>query len=207
MSNAIALREPCEITDLKTGEIVDIANATMERVAELSDNMAAVRHEIGEVIDAISTELLARLDKQASWTVRVGDPATVQWEITAPSPKAGTDVYPEDLLEEALTRLIAEGVIATEAATKACKRQLILTVNVPWSARPQDMARILTDALKVSIAGVSVEVVKAESYVRPVAQGIAAVRKVEGTVETLDVVRRLQLPSSRRVKVTRKAKA
>ena len=200
----LALRESCEVVDLKTGELVDIANASTERVAELATNMVDVRAQITEVEQAISTELVARLDQQAVWTILVGDPTTAQWEITAPSPAAGTETYPADRLIPELEDLIAQGVITTDAASRACKRHLILTVTVPWSAAPEDLARKLSDAAGIAIAGVPVEVVKAEPYVKPVAQGIAALRKVPGASEALDGAKVTQAPGARRAKVTRK---
>jgi hypothetical protein len=206
MSSQVAVRDPCEILDLKTGELVDITTAPTEAVAELATNTADVRAQIGDVEKAISAELVARLDRSASWTVRVGDPARAQWEITAPSPSAGTEVYPPDLLQAELSKLIAQGVITTDAASRACKRQLILTVGVPWSADPQEISSTLTAAASVAIAGVSVEMVKADVYVKPVAQGIAALRKVPGTAESLDAAKQTQAPAARRAKVTRKTR-
>jgi hypothetical protein len=206
MSDQVAVRDSCEIVDLKTGEIVDIATAPTVAVAELATNMADVRAQISDVEKAISTELVARLDRSASWTVRVGDPAVAQWEITAPSPTAATDVYPQDLLQAELAKLIAQGVITTDAASRACKRQLVLTVGVPWSAEPQEIADTLKAATSVAIAGVSVEVLKVETDARPVAQGIAALRKVPGTAEALDAAKQTQPAGARRAKVTRKSR-
>jgi hypothetical protein len=202
--STVEKRPSRDVIDLKTGEVVDLVSAPTERVAELATNMADVRAQIGEVEQAISMELVTRLDRSATWTLRVGDPTRAQWEITAPSPAAGTEAYPPDALVAALDDLLAGGVITVQAASKACKRQVVLTVDVSWGADPDELAGTLKAATGVDIAGVPVDVVKAEPSTRPVATGIAALRKIPGTAALLDEAKVTQPPPPRRAKVVRK---
>jgi hypothetical protein len=202
--STVEKRPSRNVIDLKTGEVVDLVSAPTERVAELATNMADVRARIGEVEQAISMELVTRLDRSATWTLRVGDPTRAQWEITAPSPAAGTEAYPPDALVGALDDLLAGGVITLQAASKACKRQLVITLDVPWGNDPAELADMLRSAANVEIAGVRVDVVKADPSTRPVAAGIAALRKIPGTTALLDEAKVTQPPPARRAKVVRK---
>ena len=206
MSTELQLHETTVI-DRLSGEVIAVAEASTEQLAEFVTNQRQVRDQLSDAEAAVSAELVSRLDRSACWTLRVGDPEVAQWEITAPSPTAGTETYPPDLLVAELAKLIAAGTITTGAASKACKRQLVLTLEVPWSAEPQELADALKDSETViEIAGVRVKTLGAEPVVKTVTAGINALRKVPGTEDALDAARMMVAQGARRVKVTRKAR-
>lgn len=191
------------VLDRTTGEVIAIADASTEDLARFMANQQDLRGELSDAEAAVSAELVSRLDAGATWTLRVGDPKDVQYEITAPSPTAGTEQYPAALLEPKLAGLIAKGTITTGAASKACKRQLTVTFDVPWTGDPRELAgSVQVPGTQITIGGVEVSVAKAEASVKPVAAGIGALRKVPGTAEALDAVKHISPQGQRRAKVT-----
>jgi hypothetical protein len=193
-----------EIVHPITGELLDLSSLTFEHLAHLGRDMQVYRERVTEFEEALSDALLAHLDASAEWTQRVGSPTDeVQLEIKAPSPEAGTEAYLEDVLEEKLHALIMAETITPSAASKACKRQLMLTLGVPWDANLQDLAGTVKDPQAViQIAGVRVDVVKADASVRAVAAGIKALRKIPGTADALDAAKVYHAPPSRKARVT-----
>jgi hypothetical protein len=191
-----------------TGELLDLSSMTLEHLAHLSRDMQAYREQITEFEEALSDALLAHLDASAEWTQRVGSPTDeVQLEIKAPSPAAGTEGYLEDVLEGKLQTLVGAETITPSAASKACKRQLVLTLGVPWDANLQDLAETVKDPEAViQIAGVRVDVVKADASVKYATAGINALRKVPGTAEALDAAKVDKPAPPRKARVTVKGR-
>jgi hypothetical protein len=187
------------VVDRVTGELLSVRDASTEQLAEFTTNCQQVKQEIGDAERVVSDELLDRLDKSASWTQRVGS-----YELKAPSPTAGTETYPPDMLRDALVRLVDAGTISVDAASKALQRRLVLELDVPWQADPASLATTVKEAITIQVADVIVNVVKAEAATRVSAVGIKAVRKVPGTSDALDAAKRTQPPAARRVKVTRR---
>ena len=194
------------VLDRTTGELISVAEAETEQLAQYVTNQQQLRDELRDAEAVVSGELVARMDQSASWTMRVGDPKTgVQWEITTSSPTAGTETYPVDLLQAALADLIAKGTITPDAASKACKRHLVLTIDAPWDADLAEMEQV-AGGVTFQLAGHDVSVVKAESSVKAVASGINALRKVPGTQDALDEALVPQPAGNRRAKVTIKGR-
>lgn len=188
------------VVDRVTGEVLSVRDASTEQLAEFTTNCQQVREEIGDAERVVSDELLDRLDKSASWTQRAGS-----FELKAPSPTAGTESYPSDMLRDALTRLVGAGTISEEAAKNALQRRLVLELDVPWDADPAALATAVKEAITIQVADVIVGVVKAEPMTRVSAAGIKAVRKVPGTSDALDAAKLTRPAAARRVKVTRKS--
>jgi hypothetical protein len=134
------------VIDRSTGEIVSaldawtligtfpIADRATSELARFTEDAAELRRVAAEAIGIVSEELVARLDADASWTLRVED-----WEIKAPSPAAGTVTYDVDLLREALDELVSAGVISRDGAWNALE-PVRATIEVSY--------RLLRDALR-----------------------------------------------------------
>jgi hypothetical protein len=194
------LTEKVNVVDRLTGEIIDVQKAPTEVLAGFVTNLQALRKELADAESLVSDELVDRLDRNVSWTLRVSSKDGA-WEIKAPSPTAGTTVYPEDMLETALEDLVDDGMITPEAAAKALHRRIVLELGVPWDADPREMARKVKEAISIDVAGIQVNVERSEARITPVASSINALRKVPGTIDALDKAQREQPPTKRRATV------
>jgi hypothetical protein len=181
----------------RTGELLAIQTAETEQLAEWRTSVDEARDALAEAEAMVNDELIRRLDRRAEWTLRVGDPKDRQWEIKAPSPTAGTETYPPDLLRAELNNLVELDVISVEAAQGALKRQLLLTLSVPWDAELQVLVTELKGAMGIRIGGVEVDAISADASERPVASGIDKLRKVPGASEALDRAK-VEQPAGRR---------
>lgn len=182
-----------------TGEILDLSGEPTDSLVELIAGAQELHRRLADFEREVGDVLLEHLDRSACWTLRVGE-----YEVKAPSPTAGVEAYPPDLLEGELASLIAQGIITTDAASKACHRRLTLELNVPWSADHRDLARQVKDAAGIDIAGVPVKVRSAEPKTRPVQAGINALRKIPGALDALDRAKVEQPPPSRKATVKRR---
>lgn len=190
----------------RTGELLAIQTAETGQLAEWHTSLDEVRDRLAEAEMMVSDELVRRLDRRAEWTLRVGDPKDRQWEIKSTSPTAGTESYPPGLLRQELNGLVEQDVISEQAAQGALRRQLLLTVAVPWAADLQALVEQLKGAVGIQIAGVKVDAISADVSERPVASGINKLRKVPGACEALDRAKVAQSPSRRRATVKLKTR-
>lgn len=185
------------------GELLDLREASDARLAETIDHVAEARDQLRDLESAVSDEILDRLDRSATWTLRVRE-GDREWEIKAPSPSAGTEVYRADALDEALRELVAVGLIDALAAERALERTLTVRVALPWDADGDKLAEHIAAAPGISIAGVEVGVQATSLDAKPVVAGIKAVRKIPGTESALDGARAEQDPPRRKVSVKRR---
>jgi hypothetical protein len=193
------------IIERATGEIVGVKDASTLSLAAFVTDMQTVREQHHEAEEIVSEELVARMDRALNWTLREGDLRDGEaWEIKAPSPEAGTTVYPAVVLEPELSALIETGVISEEGAETALKRTLMIEVAVPWGTDPDEIALVLQGALGVDIAGHKVDVLSATSNRRVIAAGVNRLSKIPGTKEALDRAVVTREPPVRRAKVTLK---
>jgi hypothetical protein len=193
-----------DVVDWKTGEVVNLDDATTEQLAELVTNLQDVRRALAETEQAVSAELVDRLDRDACWTLRVGDPKDGrQWEIKAASPTAGSSVYPPDMLETELRALVARGTITADAAAKALRRQVTLTLDIPLDLPLKETAEGLGQ-ITISLGENELPIAKSDHSASAVAAGINALRKVSGTTAGLDRAKRVETGGARRARVTLK---
>jgi len=130
-----------------TGGLIDLENSDAQQLAGLLLAGSDIHRRVSEFEMTVNDVLLAKLDQSAQWTMHVEIDG--QWvEIKAPSPTAGTTVYPEDVLETALEGLVQEGTITPGAAAKALHRRIVLELGVPWDADPREIARKVKEAFK-----------------------------------------------------------
>ncbi len=187
-----------------TGELLNLDGESPLGLALLASEAQDYRAALADFERALGDRLLEHLDASAKWTMRVGEPTDdVQFEITAPSPTAGTESYPVDTLETQLRLLIDNRTITPDAASGACKRHLVLTLEVPWGVDVHALAEN-AKGVRFHIAGSDVAVLKADVALKAVAAGITALRKVPGTANALDAARRITPAGVRKVKVTMK---
>jgi hypothetical protein len=177
-----------------TAEILDLANAETEQLATAIAEADMLQGRLRDFTGAVSDELLARMDRGASWTVRAGG-----YEITAPSPDAGTSGFDADALEAGLSGLVADGTVSADAAAAALERTVTVTLRVPFGTPLGDVAGFLRTV--ESIAGVRVWPLRVETARRVLARGVNQLRKVPGCAAAVDAARERREPPARRVKV------
>lgn len=172
------------ILDRMHGEIVDVKDATTERLAQAVSNMQELRRDLAEEERIISDELLNRLDREARWTISVGDPRDGRvWVIKAPSPDAGTTIYPPDALEHELRELVNRRTITADAAASALKRTVTIELDVPLSLTMPlaDVARELKELTIKGPEDVDLTVARTDYARKSVDGGIKKLAKVPGT--------------------------
>lgn len=196
------------VIDRKTGEVLDLAQADTERLARFVTELDDLHTELADAGRLVSRELVDRLDRRRDWTLRVGDPADGrQYEITAPSPAAGSDVYDAGPLEEELRKLVGRNTIDETAAAAALQRKLVITVAVPLVGDIEAMAREIRDADDAKIGGVKVEIAKVDVVQKAMIGGIKKLQKAPGAGAALKRVRRHVPVSDRQATVKIKTKA
>jgi hypothetical protein len=202
MSTDLQLHQ-ATVVDRLSGEILTVADATTEQLAQFVTNQRQVRDDLSDAEAAVSAELVARLDANAQWTLRVGDPTDVQWEITAPSPTAGSESYPPDMLEVELLDLVEAGTITPYAAAKALKRQVTLKLDVPLNLPLKGTADSLAQ-LTLKLGENELPITGCDYSASASKTGINALSKVPGVKDALDRARVTQPVGTRKAKVTLK---
>lgn len=172
------------VIDRASGELLDLdkigtqlAEAEAERVAAFVIAMQGVRELIADAEQVALGELLHRLDKRGEWTLRLGNPeGTVQYEVTAPSPTAGTTGVSIPVLREGLLALLAEDVIDRELAESALVRTVTFKASVPTDCDLEKLReRLLGISTMAGIPLANVEVVTSETATLG---GIAKLKKI-----------------------------
>jgi hypothetical protein len=191
------------VIDRHTGEIIDVEKADTERLAAFDAGVADLISELQEARGIVSSELVRRLDRSANWTLRVGDPkGDVQYEITAPSPRAGTTTYPPLDLERELRQLVERKVIDEAAAAGALERTVTLTLDVPLAADLDGVVRSLQRPdVTFDLDGATCKLIKADGGRKSRVQGINRLAKVPGTAAALDRVKFTEPVSGRRATI------
>ncbi len=121
---------------LAAAGILAVDEAATVDLAEFDANVAHLKRIADEARATVGDELVRRLDRRGSWTVREHG-----YEIKSSSPEAGTTGFDSGLLHDALARLVDDGVIEREAASRA------LEVVEPSVLVPCSLLRDLRDAL------------------------------------------------------------
>jgi hypothetical protein len=188
-----------------TGEVLDLHGATTEGLAQAVTDLADKRQAIKDFEEAVESVLLERMTQAASWTLRVGDPRERQWEITSPSPAAGSTAYPADILETELRALVERGTIIESAAAKALKRQVKLTLDVPLHLPLKETSDGLSN-ITITLGDNELPIASCSYDSSSNKAGIKALEKVPGAKAALD---RAKVPvpvGKRRVKVVEKVR-
>jgi hypothetical protein len=103
---------------LRSRGIENVETAENEQLAGFIDEVNShVRSLLNEAVNAVSDELVKRLDKRGKWTLEVDG-----LKVTAPSPDAGTTGYDIDALRSALGKLLDAEVIDVDGAYSAIER-------------------------------------------------------------------------------------
>lgn len=194
------------VVDRVTGEALDVRESSDVELALFCDNLSELRAELAEAEAIVNGELLARLDRSATWTRQVKARDGLWFEFSAPSPTAGTEAYDPSLLEGELRTLCDRNTIDETGAAAALERKVVIQVRVPLAGDMDAIVNTLKGATSFEIAGVDVEPVKAEASRSVKLGGITKLRKIEGTGAALDRAKLTKSPPSRRVSVKRKQK-
>lgn len=134
MSAAVSLLTPAgeviEAVDARTvlraAGIDDIETAETVNLAAFDGRARELESIVKEARGLANARLVADLDAEARWTVRVG-----AYLIKAPSPKAGTVAYDPGALYAALLGLVVGGHM-TQAAMDGAVRDARPVAQVPW---------------------------------------------------------------------------
>ena len=103
-----------EVLDRSSGELIDLREASTDRLARFLDEAAELVSLVNEAKAQVDREVLRRMDAEASWTARLG-----AFELQAPSPEAGMTYYDPEALEDALDGLVERGLVCEQAAAAA----------------------------------------------------------------------------------------
>jgi hypothetical protein len=93
-------------------------------------------------------------------------------------------------------------VIFEAATPQALDRTVTLEMRVPLGADLEALAKALSGAKEIKIAGVAVEPLKVTPARKVKLSGVKALAKIEGTEERLEKAYRRKPPPNRRPKVT-----
>lgn len=100
-----------------TGEALDLTAPSPE-LARVLDDLRSFEQEIREAKQFISDELLARMDRDASWTLHVDG---FKIEGDSPAPRAEWNI---DALRATLADLLSDGRISEDAMDAALKVEI-----------------------------------------------------------------------------------
>jgi hypothetical protein len=103
-----------ELVHPATGEIVALADAPAEVLAEIVQLVRDREEQIRRGKRVVAQEVHRRMDAEAKWTINADG-----WKITGQAP-GGVD-YDGEILHKALEVLVSEGEISREAADRACR--------------------------------------------------------------------------------------
>lgn len=140
------------VYDRQSGEALTVKDAGDELLARFmlsaDEWLAQQRRDVQGAKDVVNAELLSRMDSRLSWThrARLGD---VEFELKAPSPKAGSTSYDVDRMTAALEPLVEDGTLSQEAFEEVVKRTVTITVSAHDTGRLERFAKNEYDA-KVS---------------------------------------------------------
>jgi uncharacterized protein YdhG (YjbR/CyaY superfamily) len=114
-----------------TGELVDIASAASEALAEIFDAIADAEQQLRTQKRELIDEIAKRLDHDGRRSLRVSD--SLKFEVNAPTEK----VWDLDELRATLAELVAEKTI-TERKSGAC---------IKWEPKPvwSELKTLLSD--------------------------------------------------------------
>lgn len=110
------------VVDPATGEAIELATASTDTLAEFLANTRELESRFREQKRAASDEILGRMDREASWTARVG-----AWTLKGKSP-APVTVYDAQGLRETLDSFVDEGLVSVTAAGEAV--EVVTTLKV-----------------------------------------------------------------------------
>lgn len=197
------------VVDRDTGELIDLRTALTKNLAALSVRCAELRQDLADTEAAISDELVRRLDRDASWTYRPpamsGD--AIQYEITAPTPTAGTKGYDPTLMEAELRALLERDTLSETAAAEVLRRHVEIVARVPFGSDLDAIVKQLRGAAGFDIAGVPCEVVSVDAKRQVMAGGVTKILKVPGTKAAVERATISTRAPSRKAKITVKTKA
>ncbi len=119
MSEEITKHDTAEmVSNPVSGEVISLADPT-DMLARFVADLDDLRQRLETERSQVNTELLERLDKNATWTFQAGG-----YKITAPSPDPGVE-YDGGRLAAALANLADRGVIDTHAYEAAVDCTLV----------------------------------------------------------------------------------
>jgi hypothetical protein len=118
MGSDLAVQAPTmpAVVDPRTGEAVVLAEAATDTLAAFLENVRDVESSFREQKRAVTVEILARMDREARWTGRVGD-----YEIHGDGPTPQVE-YDAEALHQALGEFVDAGIITEHAREEAVER-------------------------------------------------------------------------------------
>lgn len=198
---AVATR-PVAVVNRLTGQtITDVRRASLDELVLWLTSHEEIRNEfkVGESI--VNEEVVARLDRDRAWTQRIAITGDVQYEVSCPSPDAGSVEIKPAALERELRALIARGTISERAAAAALRRRVTLTVAVPFDRDLEPIVDQLRAAIAVTLGAVECQVVEVDGVRQVMKSGITALLKGPGVKAAIDRVSSTLPIRSRKAKI------
>lgn len=193
---------PVAVVNRLTGQtITDVRTASLDELVLWLVSHEDIRQEfrVGESI--VNEEIVARLDRDRSWTQRIAITGDVQYEVSTPSPDAGSVEIAALGLERELRALIARGTISERAAGAALRRRVLLTVDVPFDRDLEPIVDQLRAAISVTLGDVECKVVEVDGIRQVMKAGITALLKGPGVKAAIDRVSSTLPIRSRKAKI------
>ncbi len=190
------------VPDHATGEVVDLREADDERLVEYIGTGDELVDRVRAHQDHARAELVRRMDRDLSWTRRIGDPKSgLQHELSVPSPDAGTTEYLADELLEVLRALVADDVVSQEAAESAMTRTMTVTVAIPLDEDPEEIAEVLRrSAGDIRVGPTVFRFVKATTEQKALKSRVDKLLKVKATVEAISAIAK-EIKPARKLKI------
>lgn len=106
------------LLDRATGETIALTEAPDDLLCEALAEIDDRRRELADARRLIGDEVIARMDRQASWTMTAGGR-----KITAPSSAPEVE-WDAEMLHGVLNALVVDKVITMDAALRACEMRV-----------------------------------------------------------------------------------
>jgi hypothetical protein len=113
---------PGHLLDPQTGELIELAEAEDDRVAEILARLKDLEAQLKQASEEVKGEVIRRMDKAARWTLEAGE-----WRLKSSSP--GVVDYDQKLLKAELNGLVSKGVIDSTAVGRAFTTRMTESVS------------------------------------------------------------------------------
>lgn len=139
----LAAQEPAPPVDPLTGELCPLDGPTDALGTFLAD-VREIESRLREAKAVVTAELLARMDREGTWTVRVPG-----MKITGEAP--GRVEYDVEKLRTVVDELVAEGTISQEAAGRAVESRVVWVAHARGVTALRKLGGHVTAALDLCV--------------------------------------------------------
>lgn len=143
MTEPALIDEPtvAQIMDRRTGEIIDLAHATVEELGTWLDGLREAEQIQRSEKSAVHREIHRRMDADVTWTLR-----SATWKLTGQSPTLVT--YDAEKLHQALAELVEEDLIPQAALEAAVEVKPTYSARVSGINKLQKLGGTVADVIE-----------------------------------------------------------